>query len=89
MTTIIIDGRRLKTKKRAHEYLAEKLSFPSYYGKNLDALHDVLTSYGKPTCLRVRYPASITTNLGKYGETLLQVLNDAEKVNKNISIDIE
>lgn len=88
MTTIIIDGRRFKTKERAHQYLAEKLSFPSYYGKNLDALHDVLTSYGKPTCLRIRYPASITANLGKYGETLLQVLSDAVKANQNIKIHI-
>lgn len=89
MTTIIFDGRRFKTKERAHEYLAEKLSFPSYYSKNLDALYDVLTSYGEPTCLRIRYPASITGNLGKYGETLLRVLADAEKENKNIKVERE
>ena len=29
----------------AHEYLQEKLEFPEYYGKNLDARYDCLTSF--------------------------------------------
>jgi ribonuclease inhibitor len=89
MTTIIIDGRRLRTKEQAHKYLAEKLRLPSYYGGNLDALHDVLASHNEPVYLRIRYPSSITTNLGNYGAALLRVFGDAEKENGNIRIDIE
>ena len=32
------------TPEKAHDDLAKALQFPNYYGKNLDALHDCLTS---------------------------------------------
>ena len=89
MTKIIIDGRLFKTKKRDHEFIAEKLSFPSFYGENVEALHDMLSSYGKPTLIRIRYAESITDNLGKYGETLLRVFDEAGKENKIIKVEIE
>ena len=34
---------RIESKEAFHEALKEKLSLPEHYGKNLDALHDVLT----------------------------------------------
>jgi ribonuclease inhibitor len=40
---IYIDCRLLKNAREIHESLKEQLSFPEYYGKNLDALVDVLT----------------------------------------------
>ncbi|WP_231483618.1 barstar family protein [Methanobrevibacter sp. YE315] len=30
-------------KKDGHDYLMKALNFPEYYGKNLDALYDILT----------------------------------------------
>ncbi len=36
-----LDGELIK--KDGHDYLAEALNFPDYYGKNLDALYDCLT----------------------------------------------
>ncbi len=39
----IIDASKLNDRKEAHEYLAELFSFPSYYGKNLDALYDCVS----------------------------------------------
>jgi RNAse (barnase) inhibitor barstar len=32
-----------------HDYLAEKLSFPTYYGRNLSALADCLEDVDQPT----------------------------------------
>ncbi|MBQ2613475.1 MAG: barstar family protein [Methanobrevibacter sp.] len=36
-----LDGELIK--QNGHDYLAEVLNFPEYYGKNLDALYDCLT----------------------------------------------
>lgn len=36
-----LDGEMIKEK--GHDYIAEVLNFPDYYGKNLDALYDCLT----------------------------------------------
>ncbi|MCR4648006.1 MAG: barstar family protein [Lachnospiraceae bacterium] len=39
----MIDASKLNDRKEAHEYLAKLFSFPSYYGKNLDALYDCIS----------------------------------------------
>ncbi len=78
--TLVIDGRRCKTKEKTHEYLAKKKGFPPYYGKNLDALADVLSTYDKNTLIKVKYSSSILKNLGEYGEIMLNIFrNTAEK----------
>ena len=87
MNTVVIDGRRCKTKEQTHAYLAGKPIIPPYYGKNLDALYDVLSALGEPVHVRVRYPASIEANLGKYGETLLRVFREAAAANKNLTVE--
>lgn len=38
-----LDACKMRGKKAAHTYLARMLSFPAYYGRNLDALYDCLT----------------------------------------------
>lgn len=43
MEVIYLDAMQMTERKQAHAYLKEKLSFPDYYGKNLDALYDCLT----------------------------------------------
>ncbi len=40
---IYLETAELAKPETAHEYLQEKLEFPAYYGRNLDALHDCLT----------------------------------------------
>ena len=44
MDTVIIDISELETPADLHEIIKLKLDLPEYYGRNLDALHDVLTS---------------------------------------------
>jgi len=44
MEKVIVDCRRLTDREGAHDYLAEIFHFPDYYGRNLDALYDLLTT---------------------------------------------
>ena len=39
---VILDARKLESKKESHIYLKEAFHLPEYYGHNLDALHDCL-----------------------------------------------
>lgn len=50
---ITIDCTEIKNKEQLHELLAEALSFPSYYGHNLDALFDCLTDIRAKTTIRL------------------------------------
>ena len=40
MNTVLIDLSKITTKEALNAALREGLSFPDYYGGNLDALHD-------------------------------------------------
>ena len=44
MKLIELDLNTFETKEDVHSFLAEEMEFPEYYGNNLDALYDVLTS---------------------------------------------
>ena len=86
MREILLDGRRMTSRESAHQQLAQALDFPSYYGRNLDALHDCLGDIDIPTQLVVRHAARMKEGLGAYGVVLLRVLEDAEQENKNLSL---
>ena len=65
MNEIIIDCGTIETKADFHAALAAALSFPAYYGNNLDALHDCLTSLtGK---VRLENWETAEEALGRYG----------------------
>ena len=53
MKNIELDFKDLYTPRQIHEYIAEKLDFPGYYGKNLDALYDCLTDICEETEIRI------------------------------------
>ena len=43
MNRIDLDGRILTRTEEGYAYIQQMLRFPDYYGKNLDALFDLLT----------------------------------------------
>ena len=53
MQEVLIRGIDFESTEEIHDYIAEELSFPSYYGKNLDALYDVLTDLSRETRIRI------------------------------------
>jgi len=65
---IVIDGSKILDEKSFHEFLAKNLEFPYWYGKNLDALWDLITDgYGNLEIEWVNAEVSKNT-LGRYKE---------------------
>ena len=73
----VLDGKRMVSREEAHAYLREAFGFPDYYGNNLDALHDCLTER-KDMEIEVQHEEEMLAALGRYGERLMQVLNDVK-----------
>ncbi len=85
---VTLSGNKMTSHEVLHTYLAKKLAFPSYYGKNLDALHDCLTERSTPLHITVTYTERLKEHLGDYGNVLLQVLQDAAEENELITLSV-
>ena len=55
MKEITLDGKKLQRTEEGHNYLSEIFDFPEYYGKNLDALYDLLTGVSEPVKINIDY----------------------------------
>lgn len=74
------------TREALHACIRDTLGFPDYYGMNLDALYDMLTSQGSPLRLIVCYPAKPCEALADYWPRLLRVLDHAALENEGLQI---
>lgn len=86
---IVLEGRAMTDRPTAHSHLAQRLDLPTYYGRNLDALYDVLTEIGADTELILEDPAAVVENLGKYGEALLSTMQEAAEANPHLIITLK
>lgn len=78
MRKVLLDLNPARSVDWIHEYLKFELEFEEYYGNNLDALYDQLTSITENTCLGVFCPLKEDTKLSKYLEKVKKVIKDAE-----------
>jgi ribonuclease inhibitor len=81
-----LDCAQLLDRKQTHEYLKEKFSFPDYYGKNLDALFDLLSSVGDLLTVVLFNTSAAEMNLGGYGSALIATIREAAEDNPNIEL---
>ena len=86
---MILDGRTIPDRQVLHETLARSLSFPDWYGGNLDALSDCLTSLSQDTTLILRHTDALETALGPYVQRFLRVLNAAEAETPRLTLRLE
>lgn len=86
MREIKLDLTPFDEKISLHRYLKEQMDFPFYYGGNLDALYDELSSITEPTKLSVSYNQHPKGKMEAYLPRLLAVLRDAAAENYNLTI---
>lgn len=85
MEKILLDFKLTKTPEQVQEYLALQFDFPEYYGKNLDALYDMLTERQTDTCVGI-FGAEQEDRLGVYLKRVKKVFQDAEAENPHLCV---
>ena len=72
-----IDLMEIYNKEELQDLLVKELPLPDYYGKNLDALYDVLGEYGKGWNIIFYNSKFARYRLGKYFEALERLCSEA------------
>lgn len=86
MNRIILNGKRMITREVTHAYLKRKFSFPDYYGRNLDALWDLLSTTAEETEIVIVNAHRVPEKLGKYGYSLLKVFDDLGEETRRVKV---
>ena len=86
MKTCTLYGARIADMDALHTALAEGLGFPAWYGRNLDALYDLLTEPGEPATLTIYNWDALAETLGPKAAPLRRVLEDAGQENKSLTV---
>ena len=77
-----LDGTCLRGREAAHAYLQEMLGFPAWYGKNLDALYDLLTEQTEETMIFI-------SDADAADEAILETFTDAMVENPALTVIFE
>ncbi|MDO4305313.1 MAG: barstar family protein [Eubacteriales bacterium] len=89
MQEVYINGSEFDTPEEVHEFLAEELEFPAYYGKNLSALYDVLTELSEDTRIVLNLSGVGEDSMIEMLEHMAEVLTDAADANDYLEVSIE
>ena len=79
---VTIDCTAITSREDLHRTFSEALSFPAWFGNNLDALHDQLTSLSGT--IRLENWEIAEERLCKYGLSAKKVLLHAALENENL-----
>ena len=84
MKEIIIEGALIDSKEELHKIFKEALNLPEHYGKNLDALWDMVTGEIDLPIRIIWRDFNITEeNIGAYAMKTLQVIKRASETLEN------
>ena len=76
---VTIECNEIKTKEDFHRIFSKSLYLPGFYGNNLDALHDCLTSLSQKTVINLVHTTALIHNLGPYGRAAIAAIAHAER----------
>lgn len=86
MKTIELNLTHIHTVRALHIYMQYMLDLPPYYGRNLDALHDVLTE-ARILNLCIVTGKDTSPEMAAYLPRLARVLEDAARENESLSVE--
>lgn len=86
MREVMLDLTSFEEKISLHSYLKETLGFPFYYGANLDALYDELTSETSELSVTVVLPKAPKGGMADYLPRLRMVFEDAARENYHLKV---
>jgi len=89
MNEIRLNGAEMVDKVATHAYLKRKLALPEYYGENLDALWDCLSTDSVPKKIIIDKSSTIIEKLGLYGESLINLFRKIAEENDCIDVYIK
>lgn len=76
MKYVFLDGEKIGSNAAMHRVFAEALGFPEYYGKNLDALHDLLTETPEPLTVIAVNTEALQAHISRSWNGFLRLMND-------------
>ena len=78
MRLLQLDMNKMRSEEEVHNFLMEQLQFPDYYGKNLDALYDMLTSeLEENVCIELARCLDEGAPIFEFSKRIEKVLEDA------------
>lgn len=87
MKIIILDGDKIKNIDDFHTSFAKMLNFPAYYGRNLDALHDLLTEISDELYIFAVNTDELEENLGARWDIIVEMMEEIENENIHFITD--
>ena len=89
MKIITIRGIDFQKPSEIHDFLEQELTLPEYYGRNLDALHDVLTDICEETQIIIDTDDMEDDAMREYLHRLTRAARDASEENSCIQVDLK
>lgn len=78
MQYVFLDGDRILSNADLHDTFAAGLALEESYGRNLDALHDVLTDRTEPLGIVIVNEAPLREHLGRRANGFFRLLRDLQ-----------
>ena len=81
---ITLNGRRMRDRESAYRYLKRKLRLRGGCGKNLDAIHDVLSEPRYRAEVTMKRTDRLLRSMGEYGQRFIEMMTATAEENPNL-----
>ncbi len=88
MKEIVIDCKKLRSRKAFHDYLEKELELPGYYARNLESLYQILRMTNKTDAIvfLMVHRKDQSSRMRLFFDALTEMLFQLQTENTNVSI---